>query len=134
MATAWPLDDEGVFRQVEMDLAPLREAYPGGELFLPDGLEGLIEEPLSNAVASAVPWVYVTTTTQVRLRGDPSTRTIEIHGLTIAQGDGDEAVFRRYVDWAGVWAQLGLSSGRGEFDDGEQHVLGPDGTEQQLEQ
>ena len=75
-----------------------------------------------------MPWVYVTTTTQVRLRGEPLTRTIEIHGLTIAQGAGTDAVYRRYVDWAGVWAQLGLSSGRGELDE-EQRVLGPDGVE-----
>jgi hypothetical protein len=128
MATPWP-GDHDAFQAVRMDLAPLLEAYPDGEFFVPEGLEGLLDEPLANGVATAVPWVYVaTTTTQVRLRGEPISRTIEIHGVTITQGVGDDAVFRRYVDWAGVWAQLGISSGRGELPD-EQHFLGPDGRE-----
>ena len=53
--------------------------------------------------------------------------TIVVRGVTIVTGTGDDAVFRRYVDWAGVWAQLGVSSGRGEIADTPQRLFGPDG-------
>ena len=45
MPTEWPNDDGGPFTLVYIDLAPLREQYPGGELFLPDGLDDLLEAP-----------------------------------------------------------------------------------------
>ena len=50
MATPWPLDHD-VFRAVRVDLTPLIDAYPDGEFFVPEGLEGLIDEPLVNAVS-----------------------------------------------------------------------------------
>ncbi len=130
MPTRYPVTEPGTpFALVAEDLAPLRAAYPDGELFVPDGLEGLIDEPLSNSVASLVPWEYVATVT-ISLRGEPAAeRRIVIRGVTVIQGKGDDAVFRRYVDWATVWAQLGVSSGRGEAVE-VQHILGPDGVEQ----
>lgn len=61
----------------------------------------------------AVPWRY-----ECRHVGNfrnlfPTGRSLTIHGVTFVDGRGDEPVFHRYVDWAGVFTQLGLTvSGR----------------------
>ena len=132
MPTEWPNDDGGPFTLVDIDLAPLREQYPGGELFLPDGLDDLVEAPASNGFTTAVPWQYTAPAT-VSQRGVeiPKLQTITIRGVTLVQGEGDQAQFRRYINWAEVWAQLGTSGGvRGEFDKDEpQRFLDPDGRE-----
>ena len=110
----WP-DDETAAR-IQQDLQPLFERFPDGELSVPDGLfdEGAAA-PLSNGAVHALPWEFVATT-PVRRRGvDVDPRTFTIRGVTIVH-DGT-ATFRRFVDWAGVWAQFGNSSGRGESDE-----------------
>jgi hypothetical protein len=118
-----PLDDFAPM--VAADLGPLMETYPGGTPTLPEGLERLAEEPLSNGAMTAVPWEY-TGTAAVRLRGEGQpNREVTIRGVTIVEGEGENAVFRRYVDWAEVWAQLGRSSGRGESDDPTQQTANP---------
>jgi hypothetical protein len=118
-----PLEDFAPL--VAADLGPLVATYPGGVPTLPEGLERLAEEPLTNGTVTAVPWEY-TGFTEERLRGqEQQPREVTVRGVTIVEGDGEEAVFRRYVDWAEVWAQLGRSSGRGESDDPGQQAANP---------
>jgi hypothetical protein len=129
MPTEWPSDDGGPFTLVESDLERLRETYPDGQLFLPDGLEDLLEAPASNGFTTAVPWQYVVTTA-VFQRGRPIAQEITIRGMTLVQGEGEQAQFRRYINWAEVWAQLGTSGVRGEFDEDEPpSFLDPNGRE-----
>jgi hypothetical protein len=117
---------------VAEDLAPLEAAYPGGTANLPADLEDLAEQPLTNGVFTAVPWEYEAIVAVSR-RGVPEDpRTVRIRGVTIVEEqEGEDAVFRRYVDWAGVWAQLGVSSGRGESG-GSMSFLDPNGVEVDL--
>jgi hypothetical protein len=117
MPIEWPTGPG--FDEVDADLQPLREAYGEGELFLPDGLEDVADTPPSNGLTRVVPWEYKVTVGDIarapaRLRGVVEERTIVIRGVTLVQGEGEAAVCRRYVDWAAAWAQLGVSSGRGE--------------------
>jgi hypothetical protein len=128
MTLPWPAHDEGPFFEVEQDLLPLFHAYPPVDdeegdplvahrlrLRLPDDqfVEGE-EVAMSNDVAAAVPWVYMAAA-PIQLRGLVVERQqITIRGVTVVSGPPDSRVFSRYVDWAGVWAQQGVSSGRGE--------------------
>jgi hypothetical protein len=156
MPVPWPDGDE-IFSAIEHDLLPLIDAYPpdedeaGGDpedeelrliahhnrLKLPDGLfpEDEIVR-LSGADIDAVPWEYTVPAAPMNRRGRVDhTKPLTIRGTTITHPsrDSGEQVFRRYVDWAGVWAQLGVSAGRGE--DGEQQlILGPDGVEIETEE
>ena len=110
----WP-DDE-ISGLIAEDLQPLFEQYPDGQLLVPDGV--FDEEPaapLSNGTVHALPWEFVATTPVQRQGLAREPRTFTIRGVTIFH-EGTET-FRRYVDWAGVWAQFGTSSGRGESDD-----------------
>lgn len=110
----WP-DDE-TSERIRQDLQPLFESFPDGQLLVPDGV--FDEEPaapLSNGTVHALPWEFVATNPVQRQGIAQDLRTFTIRGMTIVH-DGTET-FRRYVDWAGVWAQLGKSSGRGESDD-----------------
>lgn len=119
-----PFPDDEIYTMVADDLGPLLEAFPDGTFGVPDGIfeEGAVMT-LSNRppdspsdvtpTVHAVPWEY-SATVGVRRRGevvDP--RVVTIRGVTIVDVSGG---FRRYVDWAEVWAQLGVSSGRGESD------------------
>jgi hypothetical protein len=112
MTAEWPESD--VFAGVREDLAPLADAYGPGTMFLPDGLEELSERPMSNGSIHAVPWEYHVGAPSSR-RGGEIRVDIVIRGVTIVHGAGPEATYRRYVDWAGAWAQLGISAGRGEL-------------------
>jgi hypothetical protein len=38
-----------------------------------------------------------------------SNRRVEVHGFTVMSVEDGRFVLRRYVDWAGLWAQLGLT-------------------------
>jgi hypothetical protein len=115
MPLPWP-DDE-IFGLVQSDLQPLFELYPDAVLAVPDGVfeEGQ-SGPLSNGSAHAVPWELAATATVRRQGEEVEPRTFTIRGVTIVQTAQDRPLFSRYVDWAGVWAQLGVSSGRGESD------------------
>ena len=139
MTLPWPAHEEGPFFEVEKDLHPLLGAYPLAEdeegdpevahrlrLRLRDDqfVEGE-EVAMSNNLAAAVPWEYVARA-PIQLRGlvvaEPQ---ITIRGVTIVSGPEGSRVFSRYVDWAGVWAQQGVSSGRGEV--GKPTFITPDG-------
>lgn len=111
----WP-DDE-VFALIGEDLQPLFAMFPDGVLSLPDDVFAEAEiATLSNGTLHATPWEF-TATAAVRRRGDPvDPRTFTVRGVTVAELGVEPPVFRRYVDWAEVWAQLGMSSGRGESD------------------
>jgi hypothetical protein len=112
----WP-DDE-IFGLVQEDLQPLFELYSDAVLAVPDGVfEEAPGGPLSNGNAHAVPWELAATATVRRGGEEIEPRTFLIRGVTIVQTAGDQPMFLRYVDWAGVWAQLGVSSGRGESDE-----------------
>ena len=136
MPIEWPSPEDGPFQWVFEDLLPLDRAYGpprdpdaeiqpayDGRLMLPDGLEELREVPLTSGPVHAVPWVYFGTATVSR-RGVEGPKDVVISGVTIVTDREDGRLFRRYVDWASVWAQLGVSSGRGE--DTQQTRLGPD--------
>ena len=143
MPADWPSTDEPLFVEIVDDLKPLIVAYPPPDfdpenspddeasraitlsrLRLPDELFSV---PLTNDVAAAVPWEYVVDTAPVNLRGEVvAEKRITIRGVTLVHGPEDQRVFRRYVDWAGVWAQLGVSTGRGEAGD-DQRFLAPNG-------
>ena len=70
-------------------------------------------ERISNSEVTAVPWSY-----QCRHTGDfygvfPTGRNLEIQGVTFVDNRSGRTLLHRYVDWAGVFAQLGMSvSGR----------------------
>ena len=129
MTLPWPAHDDGPFFEVEQDLLPLFHAYPPGDdeeddplvahrlrLRLPDDqfVEGE-EVAMSNDLAAAVPWEYMASA-PIQLRGLVVERQpITIRGVTVASGPADLRVFSRFVDWAGVSAQQGVSSGRGEI-------------------
>jgi hypothetical protein len=139
MTLPWPAHEDGPFFEVEQDLLPLLDAYPLAEgegddpnvahrlrLRLPDDqfVEGE-EIAMSNDHASAVPWEYVASA-PIQLRGLVVAQPqITIRGVTVLSGPADARVFSRYVDWAGVWAQQGVSSGRGEV--GKPTFITPDG-------
>jgi hypothetical protein len=66
------------------------------------------QEVIANSQVTAVPWVY-----RCRQIGEfqglfPTGRELRIDGVTIVDTSGGEALFYRYIDWAGVIAQLGL--------------------------
>jgi len=66
------------------------------------------EEMLTNGNVTVVPWVY-----RCRHVGDfnglfPTQRELQIDGVTIVDDRGGETLLRRYIDWGGVIAQLGL--------------------------
>jgi SnoaL-like polyketide cyclase len=67
------------------------------------------QEVIANAAVAAVPWVY-----RCRHVGEfqglfPTGRELRIDGVTIVDRSGGEPLFYRYIDWAGVIAQLGLT-------------------------
>ena len=137
MSIEWPSVDDGPFRWVFEDLLPLDLVYGtprepdapippayDGRLVLPDGLDELSRAPLSSGPIHALPWEY-RGTAAVSRRGVAGSKDVVISGVTVVTDRGEQREFRRYVDWASVWAQLGVSSGRGE--DTEQFTLGPDG-------
>jgi hypothetical protein len=135
----WPEGE--AFDKVLEDLGPMIKAYaidpertdPADNresLQLPEGFEELPDDPLTNenGTTHAVPWVF-SGLAGARQRGEAlEGRPVTIRGVTIVQtlADGTE-VFRRYVDWAGVWAQLGRSTGRGEEPVGRDFIA-PDGS------
>ena len=136
MPIEWPSVDDGPFQWVFEDLLPLDLVYGtprdegaeippayDGRLVLPDGLDELSRAPLSSGSIHAVPWEFHGIATVSR-RGVEGQKDVIISGVTVVT-DGEPREFRRYVDWANVWAQLGVSSGRGE--ETEQFTLGPDG-------
>lgn len=110
----WPDDEKAA--EVQQDLQPLFDMFPDGELSVPDGLfdEGAAA-PLSNGTVHALPWEFVATAPVRRRGAEVDPRSFTIRGVTIVHDETQ--TFRRYVDWAAVWAQLGISSGRGESDE-----------------
>jgi hypothetical protein len=71
-------------------------------------VEGEEQEVISNGTLVAVPWVY-----RCRHTGDfqglfPTGRDLRIDGVTLVDRSHGEALFYRYIDWAGVISQLGL--------------------------
>ena len=126
---AIPIDEgsEGVLGVIFRDLRPLFDAYPGGTADVPEDLEPLVSTRDLDDDPRVVGWRYTVPWT-IRQRGVPAAEIcLEVNGVTIVFGAPDapdeELVLRRYVDWADVWAQLGVSSGRGELDP--QVVLDP---------
>jgi hypothetical protein len=117
MPTEMP--DHGDFQVVRDDLRPLVDEFGEGQMFLPDGLESIIEAPMSNGLLNAIPWEYHVTASTVRHRGTPVAQFIVIAGATILQRDSEESdpVCWRFIDWSAVRAQLGVSAGRGELAD-----------------
>ena len=77
------MPDEGDFQLVRDDLKPLANEFGEGEVFVPDGLESIIDTPLSNGLLNAIPWEYHVTTSTVRHRGTPVEQFIVIAGATL---------------------------------------------------
>jgi hypothetical protein len=66
-------------------------------------------ETITNTEITAVPWTY-----QCRHVGDfngifPTGRNLEIQGVTFVDNRGGRTLLHRYVDWAGVFTQLGMA-------------------------
>jgi hypothetical protein len=66
-------------------------------------------ETITNKEITAVPWTY-----QCRHVGDfngvfPTGRNLEIQGVTFVDNRGGRTLLHRYVDWAGVFTQLGMA-------------------------
>jgi hypothetical protein len=67
------------------------------------------EEGIGDDKLAAVPWSY-TCAHVGDFRGVlPTGRTMRIDGVTIVDRRGGEDVFVRYVDWAAVFGQLGMT-------------------------
>ena len=89
-------------------------ALPGEELEI--GVAGTVDGP-SGTPFTTVQWVH-----RGRNEGPrdpfiglaPTGAEVEVHGVTLVEDrGGDEPLFHRYVDWVGVFDQLGLAvSGR----------------------
>jgi hypothetical protein len=67
------------------------------------------EDVITNGRITAVPWVF-----RCEDRGKfqglfPTGRELEISGVTLVDRGSEEPRFYRYVDWAGVLDQLGLT-------------------------
>jgi hypothetical protein len=125
-----PIDEssEGVLGVIFRDLKPLRDEYPDGTAEVPEDLMQLVATQDLDDDPRVVGWRF-TVREDIRQRGVPAAEVfLEVNGVTIVFGppdaDDNELVLRRYVDWADVWAQLGVSSGRGELDP-DQDVLDP---------
>jgi hypothetical protein len=69
---------------------------------------------LENDIASAVVWTFDGVHTQSPVRSDgspilePTGLAVRVAGVTVVTGDPGSREFRRYVDWADVYAQLGM--------------------------
>jgi hypothetical protein len=120
---------EGLLAVIFQDLQPLFREYAGGFALIPDDLRSLVSLRNENDNPRIVGWEY-RFDGAIHQRGKPKLeKEVVIAGLTIVHGDPngppEELVLRRYVDWADVWAQLGVSAGRGELDE-DQEVLDPE--------
>jgi hypothetical protein len=67
------------------------------------------EEAVRTANVASVPWTF-----RCRHTGDfngifPTGRNLDIQGVTLVDFRGGEPLLSRYIDWAGVIAQLGLT-------------------------
>ena len=116
--TEW-LEDETV-RLVMSDLQealnaafePVRDREPFGPA---PGLPWQIGEEGTVAVA----WEYRGLERFNPLARDWPRREVTVRGLTVVVRKGDEPLFHRYIDWAGVYDQLGMVPGRPSIGDAE---------------
>jgi len=63
---------------------------------------------LDGNASHVVVWVYAGKSKPEFLGLGAKAETVEIHGVTIVEGDGAEPRFRRYIDWASVYATFEL--------------------------
>jgi hypothetical protein len=91
------------------NLFPDDEGIQRGEFRVAEGFEELPVLRTDDGEVAAVPWVWsarVRSAFGLRLDEDAP---IEIAGVTLVSIDEEgETVFRRYVDWLGAYAQLGV--------------------------
>ena len=109
------LEDDTV-RQVIDDLAPaLKDVFPSdGFAFTPaPGLPSVIR----SGGAAVVAWEYRGDEQRNPLARSAPLRTVTLRGITVVVGEGEKALFHRYIDWAGVYDQLGMVPGRPDLGD-----------------
>ena len=78
-------------------------------------LEMDLSGPVGDSAFIAVRWVHRGTNTGADdpfLGLAPTGDLVEVHGVTLVEDRGDaEPVFHRFVDWVGVFDQLGMAVG-----------------------
>jgi hypothetical protein len=67
------------------------------------------EEGIGDDVVAAVPWEYECAHTGDFQGVFPTGRAMRIEGLTIVDQRGEQPAFIRYIDWAAVFGQLGMT-------------------------
>jgi hypothetical protein len=66
-------------------------------------------EPISNDTHTAIVWEYTGVHTEPINGIRPTRREVTVRGVTIVDHSGKEPAFHRYIDWAEVMGQLGLT-------------------------
>lgn len=99
-------------------IALAREDIDGGVgRWLPASAELQVElsGQVGDSAFTAVRWVHRGTNTGTDdpfLGLAPTGDEVEVHGITLVEDRGDgEPVFHRFVDWVGVFDQLGMAVG-----------------------
>lgn len=91
------------------------EAGVGRWLPASSDLEVSLAGPVGDSAFTAVRWVHRGTNTGVDdpfLGLAPTGDEVEVHGVTLVEDGGEGgAVFHRFVDWVGVFDQLGMAVG-----------------------
>jgi hypothetical protein len=66
-------------------------------------------EPIANETHTAIVWEYSGVHTEPINGIRPTQREVTVRGVTIVDHTGKEPAFHRYIDWAEVMGQLGLT-------------------------
>jgi hypothetical protein len=91
--------DRGKFR------APFAPRISGDNV---DGIQ--YANAITGGAFTAVEWAFDAQHIE-SFGGIPATnREVTIHGVTIVRQRGDNTTFRRYVDWAGLMSDLGVTA------------------------
>jgi hypothetical protein len=95
--------------------AALSEAFP--TTLLEDAFRPApgLEQPISSEAGTAVAWEYHGNERHNPLAREGfwgSLRPVVVRGVTVVTGKEGEELFHRYIDWAGVYDQLGMTPGR----------------------
>lgn len=81
-----------------------------GRVLDPGGRGGGFETVRAGALAGAhvIEWTYSGRTTPEFLGLGTNGEAVMICGVTVVEGADAEPQFRRYIDWASVYAELGV--------------------------
>lgn len=98
---------ELVAADVQEGVGAIFEATAGGLAAL--DTFGDLYEPIASSTHDVLPWMWEGRHV-APLAGIPPTGTVvQVRGVTIVDRAGEEARFHRFVDWLGVFQQLGAS-------------------------